>query len=295
MYTTLTRSIAVALALAGSFMPLGALAATASFKTSSATVHVGDTVVVEVRLDTEGQSVNVVEGTLTLGSAAVADVRDLGVAGSAFTLWPRTPALVPGSTQVTFTGGVPNGVNSADALLLTVALRAKKAGALSLTATRIRAYANDGKGSLVEVRVKARSVTVVKAVPGVAARDEWQARSQGDVTPPEPFLVTTGRSQALFEGRQFIAFSTTDTQSGIAYYEITEGDLPPVHSDHTYELQRQGVAETVTVRAYDQAGNVRASTLAIEAPVNRVSASVLALLLVLLLASVVVWRRRRSK
>jgi hypothetical protein len=78
-----------------------------------------------------------------------------------------------------------------------------------------------------------------------------------DTTPPEPFDIALGGVQELFYGRQFLAFATSDADSGLDYYEVIEGERPPVRSNGSYVLHNQRTSELVAVMAYDKAGNMR--------------------------------------
>jgi hypothetical protein len=85
-----------------------------------------------------------------------------------------------------------------------------------------------------------------------------------DTTPPEPFDIALGGVQALFYGGQFLAFATSDADSGLDYYEVVEGERPPVRSNGSYVLHNQRTSELVAVLAYDKAGNVRTAVYTTE-------------------------------
>lgn len=82
--------------------------------------------------------------------------------------------------------------------------------------------------------------------------------SWNDTDKPERFTpVVTRYPDRLFGGKYYLVFNATDLSSGIAYYEVQEGDGAFVEAKSPYLLKRQKRDVYVTVRAYDQAGNVR--------------------------------------
>ena len=87
-----------------------------------------------------------------------------------------------------------------------------------------------------------------------------------------------------------MSFNTTDEQSGIAYYEVKEDNLPPVRSSNTYILQEQNKPVKVTIIAYDLAGNARESIYSSDSP-NYIIYFVIFILVILL---VFIFRKMRK-
>ncbi|MBZ9569795.1 hypothetical protein KJA16_02635 [Patescibacteria group bacterium] len=81
-------------------------AATLYLLPQSQTVYQGDTFLVEVRLDTEGEEINAV-GTDLKFPADLLEIIDLSKGGSVLTLWVEEPSIKQG--EVPFVGGVPGG------------------------------------------------------------------------------------------------------------------------------------------------------------------------------------------
>ncbi|MDO8493280.1 MAG: hypothetical protein Q7S19_01930, partial [bacterium] len=111
-------------------------------------------------------------------------------------------------------------------------------------------------------------INVLPKKPDSKSVDDWGSLVSNDKTPPEPFEIYLGQESSVFEGKKFLSFSTIDKQSDIAYYEVIEGDLPPVRSRDTYILQEQNKPVKVTVIAYDTAGNARKSVYSGVSPVS---------------------------
>jgi len=80
-------------------------------------------------------------------------------------------------------------------------------------------------------------------------------RAMIDTTPPEEFSLEIGQEPALFEGKYFLSFATTDKTSGIDYYEIKEGKGGFKKAQSPYLIKDQSLTKKIIVRVYDKAGN----------------------------------------
>lgn len=266
------------------FLPVSVFAASLYFDTPQAKVSVGDTVLIVAHLNTQGDSINVVDGVITL-EGAVENISGISVAHSAFTLWPRTPSL--SGRTITFVGGVPGGSVSSDAVLFEIAYTPETVGTITFT-PNIHAYKNDGTGT--SVPVQGDSFSLVVGPRAGAAHDAWQETITKDTVPPAYFEVVMGEDPSVFDGKKFISFQTTDAQSGIDHYEVIEGDAPPVRASGTYVLQHQEESPRLRVRAYDKAGNVRESVYG----QNQWFVWVMVCISAGILIALVLWFRRRS-
>lgn len=257
---TLPKTLITFLALSTVLFPSIALASSVYISTSHSEFYEGDTILFSVRIDSEGKNINAVEGSVLLDYATEAvSLVDINTADSVISLWPNKPLPSERNTRVSFAGGSPGGFTSDDAVIFNVVLKLLSTGPVALSPKNIAVYLHDGKGTEDEVRENDFLINVLPRVPGREAVDDWSVAVLNDTTPPEPFEVYGGQDDSVFDGRKFLSFNTTDTQSGISYYEVIEGDLPPVRSNETYILQEQDTPTTVVVRAYDSAGNMRES------------------------------------
>ncbi len=219
---------------------------------------VQDKKVVYVKLDTGGQTINTLEGLVGVFSPdGPVYIRELNVGGSDFSLWPNKPSLSTdnGHASISFVGGVPGGINKPDALVFTIALTVENPGLVYIVPASIVGYVNDGKGTPVAVsgHELQLSVSPVERTPV----DEWAGMVSDDTEPPRPFVINMGRDAALYDGKWFISFFSTDSGSGIDHYEVQEGKGKAVRSGMTYVLQNQNRKESITVTAFDKAGNKR--------------------------------------
>jgi hypothetical protein len=83
-----------------------------------------------------------------------------------------------------------------------------------------------------------------------------------DTLPPNAFTPTANPSSWTTNTQPMISFSTTDGTSGIDYYEVKvdSGSFSTKTSPYTLSPQTDGM-HTVTVRAYDKAGNYQDGTV----------------------------------
>ncbi len=253
--TSLILGIAVFLSI-----PLSSNAATVYLDSSKNTVSVGDTVIVNVKINAEGVTANTVDGNIVVKSGVGnMEVKEFSLANSAFGLWPRTPSLSKDGKNISFVGGVPGGFNIEGATLFKIIFQAKKAGSVTLIPENTIVYANDGKGTKLPVNVKSLTLNVVASKTGSITNDEWGAVVSKDTNPPEDFIIVLGQDQSMFEGKKFAYFSAVDNQTGIAYYEVSENGGAPVRSGSTYLIQNQEKDTKLIVTAVDRAGNKKIS------------------------------------
>ncbi len=284
------------LVLGAMLLPGSALASSVYINTNHSEFFVGDTVLFNVRVDSEGKNINAVEGEVLLDHAADSvSLTDITTSSSAFSLWPSKPLLSERKTRISFAGGSPGGFVSRDAVVFNIVLKLQKAGKVALSPNNIGVYLNDGKGTEDKVRVQDLIVDVLPRESDSKAVDDWSNIVLNDKTLPEPFEIYAGQEGSVFDGKKFLSFSTTDGQSGISYYEVIEGDLPPARSSNTYVLQEQNKPVKVTIVAYDSAGNVRESVY--NSPTSIVSYAAVIIfigILFLIVLLFVVYRKTRK-
>lgn len=257
------------LAFGAAFLPHPALASRIFIETDRADFFVGDTVLVSVRVDTEGKDINTVEGSVRLdyGANEVA-LAGINTAGSLFSLWPNKPLPSDDNTSVSFVGGAPGGLLADDAVLFNMALKLTAPGQLTLSPRNISVYLHDGKGTKDQVSAADFILRVAPQTDGVPTTDDVASLLATDKTPPAAFEPMIGRDPALFENRSFVSFFTTDAESGIAYYEVQEGDTAFVQAESPYALQDQTLRSPIRVKAVDRAGNEKVVEFKPAAPVQ---------------------------
>lgn len=245
-------SVFIKISLAFILLPNLAWAASLYSVGPENSVGSGDTFIVRVFVDTEGKSLNVVEGSIGISGASVSEI---SLGGSVMSLWPVSPEVK--NSSIVFTGGAVGGFNQTNALLFSIALTAKTPGEVEVKPQSITAYENDGKGTALKPVLKTTIIKVKTAASGSIKNNEWQTLVSEDKIPPADFTITLGQDVSVYQGKKFLSFETTDAGSGVDYYEVTEGNNPSIRSVSPYILKDQTGRSKVTVIAYDKAGNIK--------------------------------------
>jgi len=105
-------------------VPLWTEAATLYLMPQLQSVYQGDSFIVEVRLNTEKEKINAIEGKLKFSSDFL-EVRDFSKGDSILTLWVEEPRVREG--EISFVGGVPGGFGG-DGLILKINFLGKEIG-----------------------------------------------------------------------------------------------------------------------------------------------------------------------
>ncbi|MEK7185458.1 MAG: hypothetical protein AAB726_02445 [Patescibacteria group bacterium] len=277
------------------FLPGSVFASSVYIDTSHSDFFVGDTIVFSILVDSENKNINAVEGGVLLNNLTEsASLVDINTSGSALSLWPGKPLPSDSNASISFAGGSPSGLNSKNAIIFNIVLKLKKEGQITLTPDNLSVYLNDGKGTKDSTTVENLVVNVLPSKSNSQTIDDLGDLISNDKTPPEPFEIYLGQEGSVFDGKKFLSFSTTDSQSGINYYEVIEGGLSPVRSSGTYVLQEQNKSVKVTIVAYDSAGNARKSTYGSE-PYNLSYLDLAIIIFVLMILVFVVYKIRRKR
>lgn len=240
---------------------LGAMAHAAQITFTAAPIApaAGEEFTIAVRLSTQDDSLNAVEGSVSVPKDIA--VKNVSTGGSVLSLWPAQPRFVPGSGKVEFTGGVPAGVPAgADMLLFTITAVASAPGSYTFALDSARGFRDDGKGT-------GFMISGLQYKVSVGTQASAPAPQEKDTTAPQFISVEVGQDPALFDGRRYLTFFATDDQSGVNYYEVKEGWFSRyTKADRYYVLSDQEQRFAVWVRAVDQAGNRTAQKIPSQHP-----------------------------
>lgn len=192
---------------------------------------------VQIDFDPDGSSVNVIEGTVQIP----AGVQFIGVtsAGSPLTLWAEAPIYDASKRVVRFTGGL-SGALPGEAHIMTI--RASAPRGTYTFEPHAEAYMSDGVGT---------RVPVVARAEGISVGNTTVTREYSYKTATSELAVEVGSDPSLFDGARFVSFYGGDTGSGVAYYEVAEGDMSAVRAENTYVLRSDASKVTVTAVAPD--------------------------------------------
>lgn len=144
----------------------GAQAAVLSVNVQEEQVAPGETAVVDVRLDSEGEVINAAEVVLEY-PADLLEVAEVTRGGSFLTLWIQEPTVDAKAGRISLTAGIPNGSFVDDGLVFRTTFRATNVGSAAFTILQeeSRVLLNDGLGTPAALRVLPGALTVSSTSP----------------------------------------------------------------------------------------------------------------------------------
>ena len=254
------------------FIPALANGAILYFKPDSAQYYQDETFSVQVMINTEEDCINTVKGEIDFSKDVLEPV-NFATGNSILTIWLQTPKIDQNLRKISFVGGTPGGYcgplpgepGELD-LLLKIFFEAKRDGIANLRfSEESQVLLNDGLGTLAKLTTKGAVFTILPEKLEIS-KNEWQEELEKDNILPESFEIEIHQTPAIFEGKYFIIFSTTDKQTGIDYYEVKEGKKDWKKGESPYLLDDQGLKSIIKVKAIDKAGNERIAEYIPEKP-----------------------------
>lgn len=236
------------------FFSQSVLAASLNLNVDKNNLSEGGITTLVVSLNTEGQSINTIEGDLKYDDAFV-KAEFINIGSSFVNFWIEKPNLKT-TGIVHFSGMTPGGVSFVDGEAFKVIFRAKKTGNTNLSLSNVSLLLNDGKGGTASVKVK----NVDLKINQDKVVNDAIGTISGDKIPPEKFSFERAVSPSLFDNKYFISFSTTDKESGVDHYQICEL-FNCVTAESPYLLKNQTPFYYIKVNAYDMNGNPTSATL----------------------------------
>lgn len=242
------------------FSPSISFGATISVKPEIGEYREGDTFLVELFVDTEGERINVVDVELIF-PADVLEVEDVSSGNSIVNLWLEKPTFSNKEGIISFVGGVPGSYTGKNgrlgSIVFTVRQQIDATDTVRVDFTNnTKLLQDDYKGTEATLRTRGALLTI-SAEQSSSNTNEWDERLRSDTIPPEPFRIEIATDPQIFSGDYFAVFSTTDKQSGMERYEVKEGGGEWMRAESPYVLKNQSSNKEIMVRAIDKAGNER--------------------------------------
>ncbi|HEY5221128.1 MAG TPA: cohesin domain-containing protein [Candidatus Paceibacterota bacterium] len=263
------KKASLPLCIAGAFFSSFLFAATASAATINIAVEnsapsVGQTMQVNVTIDTQGASANAVQAEITF-PPNLFRLEKINDGSSAVSLWIDPPAgAASASGTIDLAGIIPGGFSRADGELFSFELLPLASGAGAVQVASATVLANDGAGSALPVDLGSATINVSAAGSSTAGAPGAPLTAPSvDYSAPNPFTPQIESDHNIFNGQYFLVFTTTDSGSGIDHYEVLEvpsgGSVEPRSSWHLatspYLLTDQSLSSDIYVRAVDHDGN----------------------------------------
>lgn len=216
-------------------------------------LQTGEVLTLKISLNTEGESINTVEGDLKYDEELL-QAEVINISGSFISFWVEKPNMkTPGTIH--FSGIIPGGISTTQGEVLKVIFRAQKEGDTNLEINAAHLFLNDGQGSETNAKFSNASIKITESANGVLAPIIVE-----DSISPERFTIIRTKDQSIYDNKYFIAFSTVDKESGVDYYKICEF-WSCVTGDSPFLLKNQTPFYRIVVNAYDINGNFTSSTL----------------------------------
>jgi len=234
-----------------------------------------------ITIDTQGANINAVEVHATFDPRRFT-ITGTSDGGSVVEAWVEAPAFSNASGTLDFAGIIPGGITTAHGRLLTVYVKPAQPsgqGTLSFMSVSAQALLDDGKGTPAPLSVVQGALTAASppatalataSGTGTATGTGTAASGTADTGAPDPFVPAIGSDPALYGGRYFVAFGTTDQRSGIDHYDVLEvpaGTDPNAaagswrEATSPYALADQSLGSDIYVRAVNRAGNFRTAEI----------------------------------
>jgi hypothetical protein len=252
------------------FFPLVAKGAILYFEPSEGKYHLGDTFIVDLRIDTERECINTVKAIVSFPKDLL-EAKDFSTGNSILNLWLQNPKIDQKEGLISFIGGIPGGFcgplsgePEKPNLLGRIIFRVRetniklenKSEAKLKFLEDSQVLLNDGFGTQAKLTLKEAVFTILPEKLEIP-KEEWQEELAKDDIPPEPFEIKISQDPSIFGGKYFIVFSTTDKQTGIDHYEVKEGKRNWKRAESPYLLEDQSLKSKILVKAVDKAGNER--------------------------------------
>jgi hypothetical protein len=238
-------------------LPLTGQAAELFFEPREINTTVNHTEEVEIFLNTgDSENINALEINVEYPSEFL-KLKDWSNGNSIINLWIKEPEN--NNETFSFQGIIPGGYSEKGGLLMTLYFEGIKEGLAEIKIkNNSQILLNDGLGTPTEN-------SFLPAIINIKFSEKEPPKLEfTEKTPPEPFTPIISHSDEIYDGNYFLVFSTQDKNSGIDYYEISEGEEPFIIAQSPYLLRNQRLDEDIKIRAVDKAGNIRMEIIPVE-------------------------------
>lgn len=195
------------------------------------TIRLGETMTIDVQLDSAGREINAAEVHLRYDPAAL-EVAKIAREQSIFSLWPEPPAWDASLGEVVLTGGRPNGIVSYGGTIATVYFKARRSGATVVRSDGDSSalYLNDGRGTRLSISPSSTELVIVDPlVNSIVLRssthptpESWSR--QPSIVVDWDAVPSSLYSYALSQDRQATPDDTPEVVVGhVAFNDLADG------------------------------------------------------------------------
>lgn len=237
-------------------LPMQVFGASLFSETKDQIFYVGNDFLVEVLLDTEGESINAVSGKIIF-DPNILELKEVRDGNSSINFWIEKPAS-KNLGEIVFSGITPGGLYSQKSFLFGIVFNPKMPGNNLFNFKDTVVLKNDGSGSQAKIKAQQFNLKISEESPQpTSGMPQIEDRN-----PPEDFKPMLGVDPEIFEGKYFLIFSTTDKGLGVDHYEVREGIFGEyVRAESPYLIENQSLNKDIYVKAVDRALNERVAVL----------------------------------
>ena len=231
-------------------------AATILFNEPIYEVGVGEEIVIPIKLDTEGLSINTITGKIILeGDLALID--SINEKESFILLWIERPTY--SENKIEFSGIIPGGFSGVlgvgvgvydPGTILNVVVKGKIVGEVILSVLVDTLIEHSKNQRNIPVLAKTLKINIVE-------KNVYEKIAPSDNEPPEVFNPVIVKSDFISSTGYGLVFQTRDADSGVDHYEIKIGNSEFFKADSPYALDKSNIHSIMYVRAIDRNGNER--------------------------------------
>lgn len=220
------------------------------FPTRGQDIKIGDEILLEVRLSTENNFYNAIEGQISINGDDFL-IKRINTGNNIITAWLENPSRSTGG-NIKFSGIIAGGF-SGNGPVFEILLLPKREGNLAVEIINSSIFLNDGLGTQINLENKKFDFNV----RNLLSNEENFKLFPSDAVPPEPFEIFLTRDENLADGQHVLIFEAIDKGSGIRMYEVIEGKNIARNAQSPFILTNQKLNKKISVRAIDQEGNER--------------------------------------
>ena len=217
-------------------------------KPSSTNFGIGEQFYVDVNLDTEGKTVNGVEGTISFSNDNIYFIR-AEEGKSMVNLWVEKPNLK--DNKIIFSGIMSNGFSGVidpfnpkvrlPGLIIRLVFEAKKAGDFNIGTSNSDSTLNDGLGTIDNISDSNINLSVSNT------DNKYIYNTKNDISPELSVYVT--KNSDLYNNKYVLVFEAKDHQTGIKDVMVKEGNRKWKVATSPYLLEDQTRHSIITVQA----------------------------------------------
>ncbi|HRH22980.1 MAG TPA: hypothetical protein PLB51_03285 [Candidatus Paceibacterota bacterium] len=233
-------------------LPVVTFGATFSVETPES-ASLGEEFLVRVFVDTEGDVLNALSGSVPLEKKSFS-IERIYDGESIVSVWVDRPLFDTNTSRIVFSGFTPGGFVGKH-LVFSFVVKAKESDVFETRVGEAVALKNDGEGS-------SASTVSLRGRTFVSQDVSTSTVAFVDSVSPEVFEPVVSQSELMFEGRPFVSFATLDKGSGIDHYEYAYAFFMPRTSnwkeiESPFELEARGFSKRIFIKAIDRMGNER--------------------------------------